>query len=310
MSTAEQMPIPEQSWSRARMQRRELGPVLHDLGHQIYDLAEERLPGDTLLLKPPVDGVSLSEFAADSVSYIKKIGLELSDELQPSSYNGLKKVVAANNPAPKEHIGVLGTRTTFFPDASEVLKEALVSGVIIPLQLYRTIKLAECDYASGLEVPPSIRRKLNVTPDDLLEQLCSERFDTMLHQLALGTNGSVGSAAVSSYELRQVGTTALPTVILGHGLVASFEYEAGFVSGFSQSFLDHNKDYKYKVEYIESGGCPVRHATFPALGEIATQHFADLGTPDAQPRNQGQSLITRANLFLVAALEQAMKDAA
>lgn len=298
-------------WSRARLQRQELGPIVHDLGHEIYDKAEARIEAGAPLTCP-TDLPSLATFASSclrAVEAVKTMG-----DLRDSRfrYETAKSVITSNRGYSTDLEGnPFDYEITHYEGLYNVMNEGLTSGVVVPLQLYRLIKLR--DHPSSVRQhskPPDVRatkEDLQVDAQDVIDQLSSDYFQRMLHQLAVGNNGSLGraSTAISNLSSPDVSQARVFNVVGLVGLPKSFEYDKdGSVIGWSKVCLDEIKALKVAARSSkrslekESGGCPVRHTTFPVLGEIASRHFEEIGTPDGQPRNQGESLISRGTRYV------------
>lgn len=306
MSIGEQTRVDQ--WSRPRLQRQELGPVLHDIGHTIYDAAEDMLLADDneygFTLTAPHNLNQLATFGETlagavnicTTDILKTVPSHLMDEF----IGNQKQLVVIND------TGMRGFRELVFSyDFRGALDEGLDSGVVSPLQLYRTVKLFEDRRI--LELPGEPNFTIEFEPTDVLQRIASTEFQTMLHQLATGTNGSLGTASNRAREIRDENRTTF-ALISKYGWGKSFMTdETGTVVGFTPDFLAHVRHNKTtdRVTWSarsDSGGCPVRHATYKKLGDTAQEYFDVLGTPDARPRAEGESLITRASRFVTTTL--------
>lgn len=296
-------------WNRPRMQRHELGPIMHDLGHDVYDDMEQRLPHDPIQ-PAPVDMPTLLSFA--NICVVR--ATDAVSRLPVEKVQELDRLITEKHRSPHDT-----QELTYYNNVREVLYEGMATGVVSPLELYQTIKIAETQQADGRYDMGS----LSIDPQDAATRIQTEGFQVMLDQLARGYNGSMGSAAsdmaglINLNILSNFDAILPPETVNNHlrsfksvmilGIENAFKIEAGQVTGFSDLFLHALKERK-SVErnsgkfLAASGGCPVRHAEFPVLGEYARRHFAAVGDPEEGPRNQGESLITRASRFVSAAL--------
>lgn len=299
-----------EGWSRPRLQRRDLGPMIHDIGYQIYDAAEVMVEQEGISPRP-TNTVELVTFAGRSVDFVLRALTEgdISKQAEPIDrlidrfHNSRKTKTGAND------------SLTHGNSFDNVMREGLRTGVIAPLQLFRTVKIVE-EYVQGGR--KSLTRSLAIDADEAGERIASDEFQTMLHQLGMMTNGALGVASTETAHLKGEGD---PSVLLSFaaidhfGIVDSFDLdEASVVTGFNEAFLRTQKARKSQLRNTgtrlgDTGGCPVRHAEFPTLGEYATPYFQALDTPDAQPRNQGESLISRGARFVCAALVKSAEGA-
>lgn len=305
-------------WSRPRMQRQELGPVLHDVGHTIYSAAEDLLLADTneygLELTPPTNLKELAAFGGvlmEAVDYcatdvVAEVPSDLMDDF--ISAQSQITVMSGGKALPRE--------LTFSYRFRGALDEGLESGVVAPLQLYRTLKLAEDGrilHLAGAEEPPEF--ELEFEASDIARRITTVEFQTMLHQLAMGPNGSLGTSANRLRELRAEDRTTF-AVVAKYGWERSFVLdEQRNITGLTPNLLayirrEQTANRAAHSSRADSGGCPVRHATYKKLGDTAQQYFEQLGTPDARPRFEGESLITRASRFVSSTLLRSIEGAA
>lgn len=288
------------AWSRPRLQRQELGPMLHDLGHVLYDQAEEAILRDGIQPEP-VDLETLVKFGSECVDTVLKIA-------EYTTHQAIVKTQALLDDT--SHIEDVDEglsqliRVTHLSGARDVLNEGLMSGVVIPLQLYRTMRLAE-DGAG---------EHTAISAVDAADRITSPSFQTMLHQLAVGNNGSLGVGAASATYLGSPRESGSLRVFREMGpQQAIFEFDdVGKAEAFTTTFLAIKKEIRRRETQgaslsWQTGGCPVRHTDFPVLGEHAQNYFDAIGQDG--PRNQGESLITRASRFVSAALLKSTEGA-
>lgn len=294
-------------WSRPKMQRQELGPMLHDLGHVILDTAERRIMDEVVFLHQPDDSPGLEKFAETCIGFVA--GVVAENEIRDGKHQIIDDLIQSNNRKHSVDDSNLLRSLTHYDDLSTVLREGIESGIVSPLQLYRVVKLVEGD---------PMTPKIDVSAEEAAERIVSDSFQTMLHQQAASSNGALGAASNKPYTLREeprdVNFVTFNT-ISHKDIRENFAFdENGVVIGFSRAYLDYKKQYdaakrKANESLTGSGGCPVRHTNFPALGEQAKAYFEVIGTPDGQPRNQGESLVARASRFVSAALLMSVEGA-
>lgn len=277
-------------WSRPALQRQEVGPMLHDFGHEIYDRAEATALTEvgTNYLKQPGDFNGLAMFAHQSSAIIRSF---LDDE----SITG--PICKAMRPL-AEPVGPHNNRL-FTIRFEEALMEGMLSGVVTPLQLYKEIFMKENRDANS----PSDFSKVSVDIEELVGRLSTPEFEAMLHQLAIGANNSLGPSSTRTQDVASAaaGASLDPFVYLRNSI---FECDDdGRVTGFTgrllaRQKLDKQQERKRRNIGGESGGCPVRHARFTVIGGVATNYLWSVGDYDGLPRNQGESLISRGNRFV------------
>lgn len=302
-----ELAITTAGWNRARIQRQELGPMMHDLGHTVFNASELRMANGELTPPRPVDSPSLAEFAGVCVEFV--VGAAAEAEIRDGKHQILDDFIQSN--AHRHSVGRdnMLRSLTHYEDLQSVLREGIESGIVSPLQLYRVVKLAEGD-------PRSF--KLDIDAEEAAERIVSDEFQTMLHQLASSSNGALGATSNKPYTLREEprgGDFDMFNTFSRNNVQSNFAFDTNkTVTGFSRGYLDYKKKYdaaKRKADetLAGSGGCPVRHATYAKLGGIAQQYFEQLGTPDARPRFEGESLVARSSRFVSVALLKSLEGA-
>lgn len=295
----------EGSNSRPWYQRNELGPIIAAIGGEVYDRLEEACLNDNfdfyhVSLFPSVadkyseDGqvswVRLGAIADEWVVAFDKITDEFVNE-QP----GVASAVDAFTQSRPATNGL-----TFRRSLTGILHEGLATGLIMPLQLYGAINQAENDdfiLREDLGLPN--KRLIDVA--DLQSRIITPNFVDMLHQLAYAQEGALG---LNSSEPRGLMTSNVP-VCFKDLSKKTFEYdEDGKVTGFSDEFLDRYHSTIFDVNARvrrgqeqwkkESGGCPVRHASYIKLGSVATEVLKSPNLAEQLVTIEGQSLIERA----------------
>lgn len=293
-------PIPVEHWGRPRLQRQELGPMLHDLGHTVYDLAEVKAQ-ETSLLYRPVDYEDLAIFAGRCIDMTMD-AIEILE--QDATHKSVEDFLDDSRSIPRADGSEYKDILTYGGSLRPVLKEGIDSGIVSPLQLYKVINDCENVMIQGELRPGSLDVEV------MTERIGSPIFQAMLHQLAIGHNGSLGDAASNPNKLSPSSPELFHSFDQYGSALKAFAYDNdGRVIGYKPDFLAFQKQAKHKERkqggaygLSQSGGCPVRHANFPALGPRAQAYFEALGRPDAQPQKQGESLITRASRFVCTAL--------
>lgn len=298
-----------QPFNRPLLQRRELGPMLHDLGHRIYDEAEVHVV-EYGIGPTPSDLGRLALFAEAALSITGGIVQAVQGDRANAPVDALIK----------ENHYELAQHLTHSGSLAGVLQEGIGSGVISPLQLYRTVKLFEMQYANLQHDLPTLHRP-EIDAREAIERIESPEFQHMLHVLARGHNGSLGTSANTARSFRSdfFGSEHNPHTFKGlvdFGLLSSFVVnKAGQVTGLTDKFLGYQKAQKHYERNTfsgnglsDSGGCPVRYAEFPVVGDHAQDYLRGIGVESGQPRYQGESLITRASRFVVVALRTSLEQ--
>lgn len=293
--------VPPEQWSRPLLQRRELGPMMHDLGHTILDIAQEHVLAEGISLRP-TNPEKLAQFGSACIGLLRSIHLKEAtsgEARRDSSHAAIQDLISSNRRTVPIKDTTEVQNLTYYDGLYKVVDEGLSSGVVSPLQLYRTVKIVESDRR-----PRPFRGNPQIRAGEAAKRIMSDGFQTMLHQLATNPNTVLGGPSASAEYLR----TSSPEIGFGtvreYGLDQTFlRNRRGKVVGFTPEYLAFQKEKKQELRQRGlSGGCPVRHADFPVLGERAKAYFEDLGRPDGQPQNQGESLITRASRFVCTAL--------
>lgn len=293
-----------EGWSRPKMQRQELGPILHDFGHQVYDQAEASLLDEIAREQTPepTSFHDLAHLVDMTTGHFRKAQHDLVD----ANLDSAVREVNFSSGDLNKPVLTIGLEST--------LEEGFVSGVLMPLQLYRLIRIKETCSAEKLDqgvyvdLPP-------VDTAELIARLSEGNFQQMLQQLAIGKNGSLGGTSTKLHTLVSPDPRDGSTILMDIGYRHLFTIdEDGKVSGFTDRVLEEQKQAKtfsrkQHLKAEESGGCPVRHASFPVVGEVATKYLVRAGQEDGQPRNQGESLVLRGNRFLITLLQATMGQA-
>lgn len=318
-------PLPssvELSTSRPWVQRNELGPLVHQLGHEIYDQAEVELLNqvETGNLVQPANYSQLTGLVMQSLGVVSDF-TPYDDTLDNllTEYRAMEK--------PKS--GTVG-QLTYYASPLEVLNEGLITGIVAPLMLYRAatvsaevvatqVRWTRCQAYERTEVDFDAERAANT--------LVSPRFQKMLHFLALGANGSLGRPSTSVRDLGYTPDDMTPLLInLPDDKVHCFSdllatkfaevvemvdevRHEQFIYDEQGEFVDFTPQFKegfllrQRAEKAGwSGGCPVRHETFRSTGPLAAEYFKDQGQADGLPAKQGESLITRGSRFIATIL--------
>ncbi len=288
-------------WSRPALQRRELGPVLHDIAHKVSDGVESDITDEAVCLEPVKDVNDLAE-------NLGVLHNNLHDRTKPhvGAFIRLLTLTVVRAQSAGEILTI---------PAPAALHEGVASGVLTPFKLLQSIVSYE-EYtgtdpfdtshfqgvfrddwhqASSLQLV----RSVNVsTLYSWADRIVTPNFQTMLHQMAYGYNGSLGSQSSQPYELHK----PLRSLEDPEG---AFIYKDGTVTGFSVEFLARQRIELRDDEssQLKSGGCPVRHSTFKRIGEAAALYL-DSETEDGRPIKEGQSAITRGSHLLSFALRQ------
>lgn len=309
--------------SRPWVQRNELGPLVHQLGHEIYDQAEVEILGevDAGRLKAPTHYGQLESLVGRLADTL--YGLTPNDET-------LESMLYTYNPIIKNNDLATGSRLTHYFSPVQILDEGLRTGIVAPLLLYRAAtippeRIADI-FASimhqqyrGTELPFDVERAV--------VNLKSPYFQKMLHFLALGANGSLGRASSAVDDLIYFSEDLGPLKIYppdsrGSRFGATWATKfAAVVEGVAQQrreqFIYDKQgnpvDFtpNFKREFMEeqqsiksgwSGGCPVRHETYKITGPLAAEYFKAQGQAEGLPARQGESLITRGNRFIATIL--------
>lgn len=289
-------------WSRARLQRRDLGPMIHDIGYEIYDNAESMML-EQGVGAPPTNTAELVAFADRQLVFVHAALKQVTNSRRAAR---IDTFIQRNHNRSRMSSGALQSLThvgTF----KGVMTEGLTTGIVAPLQLFRTVEIVERaqdgDRDMGLPIAIDAAKAAG--------RIASNEFQTMLHQLGRMTNGALGSTSTSTRSLGvEPDMTGMGTfgIFKKHGLMDSFTLqEGGVVAGLSPDLLNYARLRKSHLRQSgerlsETSGCPVRYAEFPVLGPSAEYYFENFGGPDAQPRFQGESLISRGSRFVCAAL--------
>lgn len=290
-------------WNRPRLQRQEIGPMLHDFGHQVYDRAEVSVLDEIAREQTPAPTSfdDLARLVDMTTGHLRTAQHSLLDANLDSAVREVNFTSGDLN----KPVLTIGLEST--------LEEGFVSGVLMPLQLYRLMRIKETCPADMIDLGRYVDLPA-VDAAELIDRLSQDNFQQMLQQLAIGKNGSLGSTSTKLHALVSPNLGDGPNFLMEVGYRRLFILsDDGKVSGFTSAVLEEQKQAKafsrkHHIRSEESGGCPVRHASFPVVGEVATKYLVGVGREDGQPHNQGESLVLRGNRFLYTLLQATLEQ--
>ncbi len=312
--------------SRAWHQRRELGPMLHELGHEYFDSFEARiLAGD--YPKLPVYNGEIVPGTSSDWCFVGEIALNMVG-LVISEIDENSVTEEQRNELHRRYVNTMcrdssGKRLTFFPSYEGVMREGLATGIVMPLQLYRAIQWVETPEQAQLSYSRNVGKDNEKQADisQMVSRLRQQEFVDLLHELAFAVNNTLGPAssqgdAIMNNRLPDCFThiTTLLDIFEcdeeGHVIRLNQARSAtyrGDVKGANRS--SKVKDSFGHVDWEKStGGCPLRHESFEKIGPVATQFFHERGTPNDLPTYSGQSLISRGAELVANVLEKTYAD--
>ncbi len=262
--------------SRAFLQRTELGPVVHAIAHALAPAIEKAsidkaavLLGDT----PFSHDIRLNyAFLRVGRCMGEATGLVLGQTIFPDSAQQIIDAYRPINPEEDKPKDADPNDLTFHAMMKDVVLEGALSGVAMPLHVYRKLTLHRAGLISGGD--EAIRAKaLAQAPfvvDEVVRDMRSTWFNDILQQLAYAPNGFYGAASSSP------GVTNSPDVLSVHTVFE--ETDEGFLQ-LSQGFVRVKKSALRKETHDgrESGGCPVRHGGYKLIGPLATMALQEMG---------------------------------
>lgn len=282
------MPEYEPRPARSQLQRRELGPILHALSNEVYDVF---LAGEPEAKIEVPDMVTPSELRISIKALQEMLSgiIRLQETSRGEAWADFEEWLELQ----KGVVG-LGQSLTHYDTARSVMYEGISSGLLFPVNLC----LAAAD------------QRLLYTPDNrlparfIIDTLRRPDFIDANRRIAHSANGFVGSI-VSVSNVIDPGEN---------------QYPASMVNAIT--FSDEDDTYRLTEEKerarliklrtantspndwsLQTGGCPVRHEGFPVLGEFATAFLAKHGYE--QPAADGVSLIERGMQVTATVLERA-----
>jgi hypothetical protein len=166
-----------------------------------------------------------------------------------------------------------GVKFTHYKQFEDVLDEGMKSGVIMPLKVFHMIdELTKDNHgAVGERVVKSLREPW---------------IDEMLHKLARGPNGSLGSWSTDVVfdRLKHSRGEVLKQFVITNDdgtFDLSDDYDAMVSEQLAEARANDRADL-VKVQPKYSGGCPVRHAQYKSIGVLASAAFAEEDIDPAQ----------------------------
>lgn len=288
------------AWSRPRLQRTELGPMLHHFGHLVYDNLETAI-GDGLTDKCeyPNDLLELQEIvrALGSHSMVVTEGL-IKQEPHTAIRDFTQYVVQASKQ---------GVRRVVTINIEDSIQEGVVGGVSVPFQLYRSILTDRAEKsidvsrmmtAGARSIAVSRVVAASVDAGEILGYFSDSRFLGMLEDLANAPNGFLGPASAGALltgaELRCFRD---PTRLATEEIFAT--NSEGRIVGFSDEFnnfrMERLRIYNsiWRESNHESSGCPIRHHSFPVVGEHAQAYIDALTQQLGTLPERNETLVAR-----------------
>ncbi len=296
---------------RPALQRTELGPVVHALGHQIADLAEPEL------LEMASDG-GVVLYTASYRDFSRELGGPILNVLDGIIENNFSSpdLWRINRLPVRLGMGARRRDLTYARRTSLSLIEGTGSGVVMPIKLYGSLIAHDIMLSEGPAKCSSVRRvehrleQHHVDPDHFITTLSSPAVDTILRTMAHAPNGMYGPNSTN------VHTVGLPRFLnpaasgrFAEGFhqtsISIFDHALGEEPRLSQDFLAKKKQLLTRARRdVPSGGCPVRHDTFTDIGPAALALFDELDIdPASLPR---ESLISRYRRLVVAVAQKAL----
>lgn len=301
--------------SRPAMQRSELGPMMHVFTHDFFyemDANAEDIVTDVFgaeLKRAPraiqtveslmkMSGSIIDIYLAEAVNKAKTDqDYQIAQELI-ENHGILANSVNAED-------GSKLVRLNYHKDFRSTVKEAIASGLVMPIQLWRTIDWRERGPVNFNYVISQEYMTKTVDASEVATRIIEPSFQMMLHILAFGRNGQLGEGSIEISSLRSL------KLIEGFQNKLGFEFDSdNKVTDFSSSFKTnyrrimqaHNSEARRLGEErglsndeSESGGCPVRHSSYPKLGKYATKFLMALPPEKQRLLEAHETGITRSS---------------
>lgn len=266
---------------RPEVMRKVVGPALTEFFRPLYDdLTPEEAAGLPDIKK--FSRIELFATTLDNLIFTRFTALKSDNQM---AYSAL------------DRLGEVRLDLFHYQNINSVLTEALLSGIVAPLTLARSIYAVE-NFDRGTSREEIKTSELSAA--DLLEVMQREEFDRMLASLTKGPNGFLGS---SSSAIQAIGKSFFDFEGSSVDLLSiwdAFKVKDGKVVGFSDDYhlaaqakrrqigdrySDAASRFSPKHDFANSSGCPVRHRFEDETGE------------------KQESLVITAKNFLLQALE-------
>lgn len=255
-----------ESLKRPAIQRTEIGPLFSTIVPEVLERASQY----------PLDDELGETLQTTDLEYALHV---LAVDIKSSTIWGIEQWVETHltdsrvSAIPDLYKAAEGKRNLYYGTAEEILTEGMMSGVVVPLKLYHVIECFKRQQ-SGVEAG----QRTGLLKSNLPEILHENWFEAMLHQLALPPNGELGEWSTSvefSLEESLPWTLSKSVQSQGDGFVLDETYFERVKALHTRARKLDRESSAHSVTQ-DSGGCPVRHATFKKIGPIALDAFANV----------------------------------